>query len=89
MTFTFVIICILVCAEKVTEFKCQMRLRFSAFEESRWNEYVVRFILVLWELLQVFTYHQPCNSKTPLLKLVDFRLSGKSHLFEKFYQNKF
>ena len=66
----------LVCDEKVTEFKCLMRLNFSVLDESRWNNYVVRFILVLWELIMVCTYHQPVDTRIPLLKLSDFRLSG-------------
>ena len=69
------------CDAEVAEFKCRFRLCFSPITDSPWNNYVARCILILWELCMIHTYHQPrFDSKgmpTPLLKLTQFRMTGK------------
>ena len=68
---------LLVCEDHVFEFKNCFRLAFSLIPDCRWNDYCARCILLLWEIIQITTYHQPCSSNIPLLKLTDFRISGK------------
>ena len=66
-----------VCEDHVFEFKNCFRLAFSLIPDCRWNDYCAQCILLLWEIIQITTYHQPCSSDIPLLKLTDFRISGE------------
>ena len=66
-----------VCEDHVREFKCCFRLTFSMVPDCRWNDYVAKCILILWEVVQLVTYNQSYTSDIPLLKLTSFRISRK------------
>ena len=66
------------------DFKAKFRLRFDCIPNSRWNEKCAKCILLIWEVLQLYTYHQPYSPNFEFLKITDFRIDRKyfkTHVF--------